>query len=88
MTSTLKTGLLLGALTALLLLLGGAAGGQSGVEIAFVIAIVMNVGSRNATIGAPSQNVLCPTVHLGGISSGRPARRATAPNRYPAATTR
>ena len=45
MSSTLKTGLLLGALTALLLLLGGAVGGQSGVVIAFVIAIVMNVGS-------------------------------------------
>ena len=45
MSSTLKTGLLLGALTALLLLFGGAAGGQSGVVIAFAIAIVMNVGS-------------------------------------------
>jgi heat shock protein HtpX len=45
MSSTLKTGILLGALTALLLLLGGAVGGQWGVEIAFAIAIVMNVGS-------------------------------------------
>lgn len=45
MSSTLKTGILLGALTALLLLLGGAIGGQSGVLIAFVFAILMNVGS-------------------------------------------
>ncbi len=45
MSSTLKTGILLGALTALLLLLGGAVGGQSGVVIAFIFAIVMNVGS-------------------------------------------
>src|SRR5262245_50415387 len=45
MGSTLKTGLLLGAMSAVLILLGGYFGGQSGVLIAFVVAIVMNVGS-------------------------------------------
>jgi heat shock protein HtpX len=45
MASTLKTGLLLGALSALLILLGGYFGGQGGVMIAFVVAVVMNVGS-------------------------------------------
>lgn len=45
MTSTIKTGLLLGLLTALLLLLGQALGGRGGMMIAFVLALVMNVGS-------------------------------------------
>jgi heat shock protein HtpX len=45
MTSTLKTGLLLGALTALMILLGGAIGGQGGVMIAFVLAVFTNVFS-------------------------------------------
>ena len=45
MSSTLKTAVLLGGLTALLMLLGGAFGGQSGLYFAFVMAIVMNVGS-------------------------------------------
>lgn len=45
MTSTLKTGLLLGLLTALLLLLGQALGGRGGMLIAFILALVMNVGS-------------------------------------------
>src|SRR4051812_18917710 len=45
MSSTIKTALLLGAMTALLLLAGGAIGGQGGLMIAFVMAIVMNVGS-------------------------------------------
>jgi heat shock protein HtpX len=45
MTSSFKTALLLGALSALLILLGSAFGGQNGMIIAFVFAIVMNVGS-------------------------------------------
>jgi len=40
-----KTGLLLGALTGLLMLIGGYFGGQQGVVIAFVFAMVMNLGS-------------------------------------------
>ncbi|EPR43103.1 protease htpX [Desulfovibrio sp. X2] len=45
MTSQLKTALLLGALTAIILLIGQAMGGRSGLMIAFVLALVMNVGS-------------------------------------------
>jgi heat shock protein HtpX len=43
--NTLKTGLLLGALTGLLMLIGGWFGGQNGVVIAFIFAMVMNLGS-------------------------------------------
>jgi heat shock protein HtpX len=45
MSSTLKTGLLLGAMSAFLLLIGSAFGGQSGLIIALGFALVMNVGS-------------------------------------------
>jgi heat shock protein HtpX len=41
----IKTGLLLGALTGLLMLIGGSFGGQQGVVIAFIFAMVMNFGS-------------------------------------------
>ena len=40
-----KTGLLLGALTGILMLIGGYFGGQQGVVIAFIFAMVMNFGS-------------------------------------------
>ena len=43
--NTIKTGLLLGALTGLLMLIGGLFGGQQGVVIAFIFAMVMNFGS-------------------------------------------
>ena len=43
--NTLKTGLLLGALTGLLMLIGGGFGGQNGVVIAFLFAMAMNFGS-------------------------------------------
>jgi heat shock protein HtpX len=43
--NTIKTGLLLGALTGLLMLIGGWFGGQNGVVIAFLFAMVMNFGS-------------------------------------------
>lgn len=45
MLNTLKTTLLLGALTGLFLLVGGWLGGQSGMIIAFVLAIAMNFAS-------------------------------------------
>ncbi len=45
MTNTLKTALLLGALTGLLLVIGEVAGGAQGMTIAFGVAIVLNVGS-------------------------------------------
>ena len=43
--NTIKTALLLGALTGLLMLIGGWFGGQQGVVIAFIFAMVMNFGS-------------------------------------------
>ncbi len=43
--NTIKTGLLLGALTGLLMLIGGFFGGQQGVVIAFIVAMVLNFGS-------------------------------------------
>jgi heat shock protein HtpX len=43
MGSTMKTGILLGALSAVLILFGSAFGGQQGIVIAFAAAMVMNV---------------------------------------------
>lgn len=43
--NTIKTALLLGALTGLLMLIGGLFGGRQGVVIAFIFAMVMNFGS-------------------------------------------
>jgi len=43
--NTLRTVFLLGALTGLLMLIGGYFGGQTGVVIAFVFAMIMNFGS-------------------------------------------
>ncbi len=45
MSNVFKTGLLLAVLTAMLVLLGGAVGGQQGMLIAFVLALVMNFAS-------------------------------------------
>jgi heat shock protein HtpX len=45
MASTLKTTLLLGSLTGLLLLFGDLFGGRSGVQVAFLFAAIMNVGA-------------------------------------------
>jgi len=45
MTSQIKTVLLLGLLTGLLMLLGGALGGRAGLMLAFGFAMLMNVGS-------------------------------------------
>jgi heat shock protein HtpX len=43
--NTIKTALLLGGLTGLLMLIGGYFGGQQGMTIAFLFALVMNFGS-------------------------------------------
>ena len=45
MGNLVKTGVLLAALTVLLVLIGGALGGQHGMLLAFVLAMVMNFGS-------------------------------------------
>lgn len=43
--NTIRTGILLGALTGLLMLIGGYFGGQQGIIIAFILAMIMNFGS-------------------------------------------
>ncbi|OPX38671.1 MAG: protease HtpX [Desulfobacteraceae bacterium 4484_190.3] len=43
--NTLRTGILLGALTGLLMLIGGYFGGKQGIAIAFIFAMTMNFGS-------------------------------------------
>ena len=45
MSPTFKTAILLGGLTGLLILAGGAIGGQGGLMVAFILALVMNLGS-------------------------------------------
>lgn len=45
MTSQLKTAMLLGLLSAIIIILGGLMGGRTGVIFAFGLAIIMNVGS-------------------------------------------
>jgi heat shock protein HtpX len=45
MGNLIKTGVLLAALTSLVVLIGGAVGGQQGLLIAFVLALAMNLGS-------------------------------------------
>ena len=45
MGNTVKTALLLGALTGLLMLIGGLIGGRGGVFIAFIFALILNFGS-------------------------------------------
>ncbi len=45
MSSGLKTAALLGGMSGLFILMGGALGGEAGMAIAFAMAIVMNVGS-------------------------------------------
>lgn len=45
MSNTFKTAVLLGTLTALLVLFGGAVGGRGGMVIAFVFALAMNLAS-------------------------------------------
>jgi len=43
--NTFRTALLLGALTGLLMLIGGLVGGKGGVVVAFVLALIMNFGA-------------------------------------------
>ena len=45
MANLMKTGVLLAALTVLVVLIGGALGGQNGMVMAFGLAMVMNLGS-------------------------------------------
>jgi heat shock protein HtpX len=63
--NTIRTGLLLGALTGLLMLIGGWFGGQHGVVIAFFFAVVMNFGSYWF-----SDKIVLRMVHAQAVSEG------------------
>ena len=63
--NTIKTGLLLGALTGLLMLIGGWFGGQNGIVIAFFFAVVMNFGSYWF-----SDKIVLRMVHAQAVSEG------------------
>jgi heat shock protein HtpX len=73
MSSTFKTALLLGGLTALLLLLGGSFGGQTGLYFAFILAIVMNVGSYWF-----SDKIVLRMYHATEVGQDHPLYRITA----------
>jgi len=73
MASTLKTGLLLGALSALLIMLGGYFGGQGGVIIAFIAAVAMNIGSYWF-----SDKVVLRMYHAQPVGPDHPLYRMTA----------
>jgi heat shock protein HtpX len=87
MSNIFKTGLLLAVLTAMLVLIGGAIGGQQGMMIAFVMALVMNFVSYwfsdkivLAAYGAqPIDEASAPrlyaTVHRLAIRAGIPMPR-------------
>jgi len=45
MSNIFKTAMLLAVLTAMLVLIGGAFGGRQGMLVAFVLALLMNLGS-------------------------------------------
>ncbi|HEU6436702.1 MAG TPA: protease HtpX, partial [Nitratidesulfovibrio sp.] len=45
MTSQIKTAMLLALLSGIIIVLGGAMGGKTGIMIALILALVMNVGS-------------------------------------------
>jgi heat shock protein HtpX len=74
--NTIKTGILLGALTGLLMLIGGWFGGQSGVVIAFFFAVVMNFGSYWF-----SDKIVLSMYHAQAVSEGEaPELYATVKN--------
>jgi heat shock protein HtpX len=73
MTSTLKTAILLAFLSGLLIVLGGAFGGRSGLIFAFFIAVVMNVGSYWF-----SDKIVLRMYHAQEVGPGHPLHRMTA----------
>ena len=73
MGNTFKTGLLLGLLSALLLLIGQLLGGQNGLVIAFVFAVAMNFGSYWF-----SDKVVLRMYKAGQVGSDHPLHQMTA----------
>jgi heat shock protein HtpX len=73
MTSTLKTAILLAFLSGLLIVLGGAVAGRSGLIFAFFIAVVMNVGSYWF-----SDKIVLRMYHAQEVGPDHPLHRMTA----------
>jgi heat shock protein HtpX len=73
MTSGLKTAALLGALSALFLLIGGYFGGEQGMLLAFGLALVMNVGSYWF-----SDKIVLRMYHAREVGADHPLHRVTA----------
>lgn len=73
MTSGLKTAALLGGLSALFILVGGALGGQAGMGLAFLLAVVMNVGSYWF-----SDKIVLRMYHAQEVGQDHPLYRLTA----------
>ena len=73
MGNTFKTGLLLALLSGLLLVIGEVLGGQSGLLIAFVLAVVMNFGSYWF-----SDKVVLRMYKAGEVGPEHPLHRMTA----------
>jgi heat shock protein HtpX len=73
MTSTLKTAILLAFLSGLLIVLGGAFAGRTGLIFAFFIAVVMNVGSYWF-----SDKIVLRMYHAQEVGPDHPLHRMTA----------
>ena len=73
MPNGLKTALLLGALSGMLLLLGDLLGGQQGLMVAFAIAALMNLGSYWF-----SDKIVLRMYHAQEVGSSHPLYQATA----------
>jgi heat shock protein HtpX len=73
MPNTIKTALLLGLLSAFVIFLGGAFGGQGGLLIAFVFAVAMNVGSYWF-----SDKLVLRMYHAQEVPAGHPLYQVTA----------
>ena len=86
MANIMKTGVLLAALTVLVVLIGGALGGQQGMVMAFVLAMAMNLGSYwfsdkivLAMYGAqPVDEASAPELYREGPHAGHPRRHPDA----------
>ena len=73
MSSTLKTAVLLAFLSGLLIVAGGAIGGRGGLVIAFLFAVVMNVGSYWF-----SDKIVLRMYHAQPVGPDHPLHRMTA----------
>ena len=78
--STIKTTLLLGALTGLFLVIGSAIGGTGGMMIAFILAVALNMGawwfSGKIALAMSGAKEVSPEMHLNCIGLSNACRYA------------